>query len=688
MRLTLRTLLAYLDDVLEPSEAKEIGKKVQESPVAKALVGRIREVMRRRRLGAAELEGPAAGIDPNIVAQYLDNTLPPDQVADIERVCLQSDQQLAEVAACHQILTLALAKPAEVSPSSRERLYVLGPVDTGQKLQASADGASQGNGAVTHKTPVSVKTIPGSAGPSFEEAVPEYLKTKPWSAKAISAVAVLILFAVWLGAIYSDPKLRQGLMGLRSTPSRLTQDHPGPPDESSDELIAATPPRQMKPVVPVTPLVNAPLEEAAIPEEPESSQDVPADAALALTRPAKPVKPAPVVEPAAEPAPLPPPTVTINYLSQEGILLRWNPNDQNWYVTPKLSELKPGQIIACPEPFEALLEFDRGALKATLLGDSVVEIQPASETAPCGLNLIRGRIILHTAPRGDQPRKLALQVGPRQGTFEFSDQETLCGVEFLPKEPAGFEQAVPVADWFANLYTLSGGVGWSVENEALRVADQGLTLPLLTDAAPVNFGPPAGLFAEWLDPQRRKAGSLLRRFARQYEKEFELNQPIDPAMRALIRAPRPQISELAVRCLVLTDNYPAVVQAMAQADHEDTRKSAMAGLKLWLGTNADNGPLLKEALKTYYERPEHIEALYRLLWGVSVEKAKNQQASLDLVEWLRSDKIEIRELAFANLVRLTGRKLDYRPLGTAAQREPAIKRWYDLVIREGALVKE
>jgi hypothetical protein len=682
MRLTLRTLLAYLDDVLEPAEAKEIGKKVQESPVAKALVGRIREVMRRRRLGAADLEGPAAGIDPNLVAQYLDNTLPPEQVADIERVCLQSDQQLAEAAACHQILTLALAEPVEISPSSRERLYVLGPVDSGQKLQAGADGATRGNGAATLKTPVSVKTIPGSAGPSFEETLPEYLKTKTWSAKAISAVAVLILLAAWLGAIYSDPKLRQGLMGLGTAPSRPSPEAsvPGPPDESSaDVLIAATP----RPPF-VDPLADAPLDPPAIPEDPVAVSDVPADAALVLTRPVKPAKPAPPVEPVpAEPAPPPPSTVTMNYLSQEGILLRWNANDKNWYVVPKLSELKAGQIVACPEPFEAALEIDRGALQATLLGDSVLEIRPPSETAPFGLNLLRGRLILHSGPRGDQPRQLALQVGPRQGRLDFSDEETWCGVEFLPIEPVGFEQAVPVTAWTANLYAMSGGVGWSVENAALRFAEEGLALPLLSDEPPVNFG----LLPEWLDPQRRKANSLLRRFARQYEKEFELNQPIDPAMRALIRAPRPQISELAVRCLVLTDSYPAVVQAMAQADHEDTRKAAMTGLKLWLGTSADNGPLLIEALQTHYERPEHLEALYRLLWGVSAEKAKTQQASLELVDWLRNDKIEIRELAFANLVRLTGRKLDYRPLGTTAQREPAIKRWYDLVIRDGALVK-
>ena len=131
MRLTLRTLLAYLDDVLEPADTKVIGQKIQESPMAQLLVSRVREVMRQRRLKAPEVHGPEMGIDPNIIAKYLDNTLQPEQYADIERVLLASNELLAEAAACHQVLTIDL--PA-VPLANRERLYALGPVDTESQL--------------------------------------------------------------------------------------------------------------------------------------------------------------------------------------------------------------------------------------------------------------------------------------------------------------------------------------------------------------------------------------------------------------------------------------------------------------------------------------------------------------------------------------------------------------------------
>jgi hypothetical protein len=124
MRLTLRTLLAYLDDTLDASEIKEIGQKVAESDAAQELVARLKQVTRRRRLTAPSANGPE-GTDPNDVAEYLDNELSSDRVSDLEKLALESDVLLAEIAACHQILTLVLGEPALVPPKAKERMYGL-----------------------------------------------------------------------------------------------------------------------------------------------------------------------------------------------------------------------------------------------------------------------------------------------------------------------------------------------------------------------------------------------------------------------------------------------------------------------------------------------------------------------------------------------------------------------------------
>ena len=125
MRLTLRTLLAYLDDLLDPLDAVELGRRIDESKFATDLVQRIRQRAKQPRLGAPKVDGRGIGLDANSVAEYLDNTLASDRVPEFEKVCLESDLHLSEVAACHHILALVLDKPATVSPALRARAHRL-----------------------------------------------------------------------------------------------------------------------------------------------------------------------------------------------------------------------------------------------------------------------------------------------------------------------------------------------------------------------------------------------------------------------------------------------------------------------------------------------------------------------------------------------------------------------------------
>lgn len=123
MRLTLRTLLAWLDDTLQPTQVREIGVQVAESPFAQELTDRIHRVTRQRRLSVPSSSGPD-GTDANIVASYLDNDLDPELVAEYEKKCLTSDVKLAEVASVHQILSL-LGQKVKVPAEARTRMYQL-----------------------------------------------------------------------------------------------------------------------------------------------------------------------------------------------------------------------------------------------------------------------------------------------------------------------------------------------------------------------------------------------------------------------------------------------------------------------------------------------------------------------------------------------------------------------------------
>src|SRR5262249_17384855 len=110
--------------MLDPAETKRIGQKVAESDHAQELIARIKQVTRRRRLTTPPATGPNA-FEPNTVADYLDNTLPADQAAEVEKACLESAVHLARAAAAPQLVPLVLGQPALVPPTARQRMYAL-----------------------------------------------------------------------------------------------------------------------------------------------------------------------------------------------------------------------------------------------------------------------------------------------------------------------------------------------------------------------------------------------------------------------------------------------------------------------------------------------------------------------------------------------------------------------------------
>lgn len=221
MRLTLRTLLAYLDDVLTPQDRQQLEQRIAASEFASDLIHRTHDAMRRIRLGAPEVLGDGVGADPNSVAEYLDNTMSPEVVSDFELTCLDrnnpaADAHLAEVAACHHILTMVLDQPAEIDPVARQRMYTLLEVaaDKQRSIEAAALAAAQypvpGSAAASgHVAEVAAPTpamVAGAvaSGPVAKEAdnlshAPQYLmqgRRTPWTAIAQALAAVLLLGVV------------------------------------------------------------------------------------------------------------------------------------------------------------------------------------------------------------------------------------------------------------------------------------------------------------------------------------------------------------------------------------------------------------------------------------------------------------------------------------------------------------
>ena len=737
MRLTLRTLLAYLDDILEPTQAREIGEKLHESSFASSLVSRIREVMRRRRLTAPTLSGPGMGIDPNLIAEYLDNTLPPDGVADVEKICLESDVHLAEAAACHQILTLALGEPVEILPQTRDRMYALGPAGAkvtivtpstnGLSNQALDDVLAQAEEAsVASPMRPAVRT----ADASHKAELPEYLRPHSSFKRTLAFAAVAAVIVGWGIYVISNNPFQSGAgtSGIGEdkraganrgtevavgdadrTPQNdaalLDQSEPGAnPEDSSDQVAMndksdensqASDRDGATNVVGVDPPAQGEAEEDA--DSVRKNQTAVAETKKQREADAASVdKPGPAPRALDESESTPPvvsaPTKYIIPPSDvPSVMLHYVPSDERWFrlPPPPRSLVHPGDHLAVPDPYQCVLELDGGKGLVTILGRSTVQVLAVPRTGQFGVEIIRGQVVVRPAGGADDPAaRLQIGVGIA-GELWLVDLHpaTVLGVRVDPAEPTKFEQELDKNAYLGAFYIAAGGSA-AITDPAGEVHEikglDWLELPLLKGAD----GKPAKKqrlndLPKWMGPPN--LSSTDQNYARLFERKFTLSEAVELSIPEVAADPIPKISQLATECLGLIGAYGPLIDILHRSLHPEARNAAISGLRMWLPRQPENKELLKAELAKRFP-PDDADVIYRLLWGFDEDDAHDAKTSTQLIEWMDNPELAIRELAFYHVYRLTKKDFEYRAGYRPAQNKTPLRRWFEHVKRYGGLL--
>ena len=86
--------------------------------------------LERSPVERSPVERQPSGTQPMDVAEYVDNVLAPVEVADFERLCLESDEAFAELVAVHQIVARVLSQPVKINEQIRSRLHALPAAST------------------------------------------------------------------------------------------------------------------------------------------------------------------------------------------------------------------------------------------------------------------------------------------------------------------------------------------------------------------------------------------------------------------------------------------------------------------------------------------------------------------------------------------------------------------------------
>jgi hypothetical protein len=738
MRLTLRNMLAYLDGILEPQDAQDLSKKIEESKFASDLMHRIRDLMRRMRLAAPSISERGPGLDPNTVAEYLDNTLPADRVTDFEKVCLEAnttmaDIHLAEVAACHQVLTIVLGEPADIDPAMRERIYQLPSLAAQQKPEPAPQNRP------VHLPPPIPANPPQQTSVQQEfldyksrskPTVPDYLreprKKRSWFTIALGALATVCLLLIILNVAQqfkqdsalgkvlvrwgwvapkkdvattaTNPKesnttskdevdkKNQTTDNVNKNPSEKS------PTENTDTKTSELLPNPGNGTLPETKTVNAPgVEIPAV--SPPGTDTIPGVTDTVQT-PATPTgesqtavpgngMPDNGAVPTSDTKTNPDSTLTVKpienqavaqkpmgrFTSPEQILLRSKGDSGNWEREPDKAILYPNQHLLALPTYRPTITLNSGLI-LQMLGGTEVALLPGDQQLPPGIKIRYGRVVINSVAKAGIP--LRLEIGGQTGVLTFLDADTNVGIEVRRIHALGVNPEEEADRTMMEILITKDRVAWDDgSGKPLEIAAPAQIL-IWPKIPPVTDHPKD--FPKWISsPESIQA--IERRASVVMMQSFTPETPAQQKLLELadIGTRLIEVRRLAVRCL----GYVGYFEPMVSALNDPANKGDWADHYVdWLCEAVKRDPQTAAAVREALDKKYGTQAanLYRMLWGYTNNDLMAGEDA-NLVKNLDDECLAVRVLAICNLKLITDKDLGFKPEATISQRSQIVKRW-------------
>jgi hypothetical protein len=675
VRLTLRTLLAYLDDQLDPAEIKRIGQKVAESDAAQELIARIKQVTRRRRLTTPPDGGAGERFDANTVAEYLDNELPSEQVAELEKICLESDVHLAEVSACHQILTLVLGEPALIPPTARRRMCALVEGRKPKPAPKPVPAATSTNGQPAD-----------SAEPDADETLllglPLFRKA-PWLRWAVPLAAVLLLAG--LGGILW--KTLSGSGGSTHVAANGKPNEESPKDRDADQKKD----QEKKPENPTDPDKNKPKDsDKTKPKDPDKNK--PKD-----TNKGGVTLPPPLGKPSNE-------HKEIGRFVSKGEVLARQTKDGEWERIPVDGTVQSAEPLVSLPGYRSELRLTTGVgllLWGTLpempmpqklpMRESAVTLHQPPSGADADLTLQRGRIYL-TNRKEKGPALIRVRFW-REEVWDITleEPETVAGIQFFSIYPTDMKfrgsSEEPVA--VAEVFFLKGKGKLKLESDTFAM--QALPGPALLfwNNKTRRQGPfPVQGAAPFWAPERSLSRDHQGLVAAREELANQLaksGRTVEVGLQESLQSTKPEHRILAIRCLGALDAVGALFDGLGDPMHPEVRAESAEALRIWIGRGKEQASKLYDTKKRTglliekRFRADEAESVLELLDGLTEADLKQRETYEALLAYLKHNRIEVRELAFRQLVSIVekeGEKLpNYDPAGSSEQINQGYEEW-------------
>ena len=703
MRLTLRTLLAYRDGVLDPKEAALLEEKIKESSTAQQISQRIETGMRNRKIAPIPVDAREFGFEANLVAEFLDDTIPMETLPDMERKCLENNTLLIEIGSCHQILSRAISVPASIPASLRQRIrelpskpvaystslgVALEKAGTIRRIDSPSSAYSMDGGErvalesataapkTLRKTRADLRASGIELSDGLGRQVPEYLigNDRGWLKRAAMAACLLIALVV-AGAIAIGPLDRVRIL-LGKPDGMDIAKVPSVPKPNKTESIRSgdevTEPKDRGSAAPISESSSAPPMPSA--DNSKGAESLLGDKSI--------VKNESVPKPSIEPSSIP---------SRKPNRMQWLPDSKpssdsivlakvnnaadgtsNWKRLMAGEYVQGGERVVVPPAQRTEIRIEPG-IRWLCAGESDLELLP-STTDSARVRFKAGRALLFSTP---DAKSIEVDCNGMLVSIRFDSDDACCGLEvqnvMLPCSDEMLQAGKFDIQPIVRLIGVQGEIAFSYQGPNEFAGRGALNVGQYVVWKQGILSEKQELVEElwWLRTSAERPIYQLASSELQSELATIESTSLDSELFELTKHRRGETAALAVRTRMMLGQYDQIFSPDGILNRKGLHShwpSILAQIPQSLARQ-ENRTQLVEAIRA--DAPNRANTILSLLIPKSQEQL-SAGADKILVEALSSSAMDERIMAINQLSAITTKNLGYQPDKTSVD---AVQQW-------------
>ena len=424
---------------------------------------------------------------------------------------------------------------------------------------------------------------------------------------------------MWAAGVFNRDK--QQLANVEPSIPAVPTRPPAPPIEPDSPPKPVEPEPEPGPIERPSVLPSVPIEPGELPADPPTEKPAAGGTAcrLPMPMPAESLTPADVpaaVTPPVKPAIAAAPAVEGGkdvglYVSDDQVLGRWVETDGDWVRVPPRDVLSVGDRLMSLPTFRPQLGL-ASVVQVTLVGESLVKIEPAGEAERLPLAVDYGKLIVVTG--GAAGSQLELIVGDIRGVATLVDADSALAVQVKRFLPPGSDPETTPALPVLELFNTNGRVTWEEAGKP-RVEIPAHHLYAHVGAEPPE---PQGPYAdpEWLES--KSIATIDYQTSPILEQLLEPKKPLNLSLLERMQDRRVNVRALSARCMGYLDQFESLLKELNDPKQSAFWNGEYLALRHAIGRSPESALTLKAALQR--QRPDSAADLYRLLRGYSPEQ--------------------------------------------------------------------